>query len=231
MKPRALIVVMAGLLAGCAQTTTSMTLENSLRLTPETASHFARLAVKCIDKEFPNSPAHVVNSAQEVLGPKALHPSFYGCYDWHSSVHGHWMLVRLLRLFPSMPEANEIRTALNRNLTAENITLEAEYFKRPNVQSFERTYGWAWLLKLTEELQLSKDTDSARWRENIRPLADLLAERYIGFLPKQTYAIRTGVHPNTAFGIGFALDYANTLGDRRLKDLLVERSINYYGND
>ena len=231
MKPRALIVVMAGLLAGCAQTTTSMTLENSLRLTPETASHFARLAVKCIDKEFPNSPAHVVNSAQEVLGPKALHPSFYGCYDWHSSVHGHWMLVRLLRLFPSMPEANEIRTALNRNLTAENITLEAEYFKRPNVQSFERTYGWAWLLKLTEELQLSKDTDSAHWRENIRPLADLLAERYIGFLPKQTYAIRTGVHPNTAFGIGFALDYANTLGDRRLKDLLVERSINYYGND
>src|SRR5215510_847452 len=113
-------------------------------LTQAEASHFAALALKCINRELPNKPEHVINTAADVQSPKALHPAFYGCYDWHSSVHGHWMLVRLLKTFPNLPESTQIRTALNANLTADNIAAEVAYMKQPNRQSFERTYGWAW---------------------------------------------------------------------------------------
>src|SRR5215210_2177603 len=114
---------------------------NQHSLTPVQASHFAQLALKCVNREYPNKPEHVLNDKQDVDNPRALHPAFYGCYDWHSSVHGHWMLVRLLRLFPDMPEARDIRKALNGNLAAENIRVETEYLKQKNRQSFERTYG------------------------------------------------------------------------------------------
>ena len=129
---------------------------HDISLTQSQASHFARLALKCVAKEYPNKPEHVLNDGQDVQSPKALHPAFYGCYDWHSSVHGHWMLVRLLRLFPNLPEAGEIRAAIGANLSEENIKVEAAYLKQKNRQSFERTYGWAWLLKLAEELSLAK---------------------------------------------------------------------------
>lgn len=195
------------------------------------ASHFARLALKCISKEFPNKPEHVLNDSGDLQGPKALHPAFFGCYDWHSSVHGHWMLARILRLFPALPEAQEIRKALNSNLTAENIMRETAYLKQPNRQSFERTYGWAWLLKFAEELSLWDDSDARAWSGNLQPLVAALVEKYIVFLPKQTYPIRTGVHPNTAFGLAFALDYAKTSGDQKLEALITERSRNYFGND
>ena len=160
-----------------------------------------------------------------------MHPSFYGCYDWHSSVHGHWMLVRLLRLFPQLPESRQIREALNGNLSSENITVEVSYLTQPNRQSFERTYGWAWLLKLAEELRGWNDEDGRRWSRNLQPLADALADRYITFLPKQTYPIRTGVHPNTAFGLAFALDYARAVGNKKLEGLIEERSRTYFGSD
>lgn len=195
------------------------------------ASHFAALALKCVAREFPNKPEHVINNASEVRSPKALHPAFYGCYDWHSSVHGHWMLIRLLKTFPRLPEAAQIRRALNANLTGENIQAEVAYMKQPNRQSFERTYGWAWALKLAEELQTWNDADGKRWSSNLRPLADLIAQSYRTFLPKQTYPIRTGVHPNTAFGLAFALDYAKTSGDRELETLLNERSRTYFAKD
>lgn len=195
------------------------------------ASHFAALALKCVAREYPNKPEHVINNAGEVKSPKALHPAFYGCYDWHSSVHGHWMLIRLLKTFPQLPEAARIRSALDANLTAENIQAEVAYMKQPNRQSFERTYGWAWALKLAEELQTWNDADGKRWSGNLQPLADLLSKSYRAFLPKQTYPIRTGVHPNTAFGLAFALDYAKTSGDRELESLLNERSRNYFAKD
>ncbi|HXQ74390.1 MAG TPA: DUF2891 domain-containing protein [Pyrinomonadaceae bacterium] len=195
------------------------------------ASHFAALAMKCVAREFPNKPEHVINNAGEVQSPKALHPAFYGCFDWHSSVHGHWMLVRLLKSFPNLSESTKIRNALNVNLTAENIQAEVAYLKQPNRQSFERTYGWAWALKLAEELHGWNDTDGRRWSENLKPLADALSQSYRNFLPKQTYPIRTGVHPNTAFGLAFALDYAKTTGDRELESLLDERSRTYYAKD
>ena len=200
-------------------------------LNDKQASHFAELAMKCVAREYPNKPEHVINNASEVRSPKALHPAFYGCYDWHSSVHGHWMLVRLLKTFPNLPETYQIRGALNEDLTAENIQAEVAYMKQPNRQSFERTYGWAWALKLAEELATWNDADGKRWSTNLQPLADLIAKSYRTFLPKQTYPIRTGVHPNTAFGLAFALDYAKTSGDRELEAVLNERSRTYFAKD
>ncbi len=209
----------------------AQTTDNELVLNQPGASRFARLALKCVRKEFPNKPEHVMNDKSDVSSPSTLHPAFFGCYDWHSSVHGHWMLVRLLRRFPTLPEADEIRNALNANLTRENIQTEVAYLKQPNRQSFERTYGWAWLLKLGEELYVRKDADGRRWLENLQPLVDALVERYIAFLPKQNYPIRTGVHPNTAFGLAFALDYAKAAGNEKLISLIVERSGTYFGGD
>ena len=194
--------------------------ETTLALTKEQASAFARLALKGINKEYPNKPEHVMSGPVDVKGPKALHPAFFGCYDWHSSVHGHWMLVRLLRLFPYLPEASEIRATLVTHLTAENLKVETDYFARADSRSFERPYGWAWLLKLAEELNGWDDPDAKVWAKNLRPLADAIVGRYLDFFPKQTYPIRTGVHPNTAFGLSFAHDYARTIGYKRLLALV-----------
>jgi hypothetical protein len=206
----------------------------NLSLTQSQASHFASLALKCVAREYPNKPEHVLNDDHDVKSPKTLHPAFYGCYDWHSSVHGHWMLVRLLRMFPNLPEGPEIRKALGANLTSKNILAEAAYLKQKNRQSFERTYGWAWLLKLADELSLSAssdDADARLWSRNLQPLVEVLVDSYIAFLPKQTYPIRTGVHPNTAFGLAFAFDYAKTAGNEKLASLIAERSRTYFGND
>lgn len=213
-----------------AQSTERVKKESS-KMTSQQASAFARLALKGIRKEYPNKPADVLNSEKDIKGPRDTHPAFYGCFDWHSSVHGHWMLVRLLQIFPELPEKKEIRTALAENLTAKNLQTEADYFSGPNRQSFERTYGWAWLLKLAEELHGWDDPDGKEWSRNVKPLADVIAARYIAFLPKQTYPIRTGVHPNTAFGLMFAFDYAKTIGNKPLLALVEERSRTYYGKD
>jgi Protein of unknown function (DUF2891) len=203
----------------------------STSLNEKQASHFAGLALKCVGREYPNKPEHVVNTSADVRSPKSLHPAFYGCYDWHSSVHGHWMLVRLLKTFPSLPQEKEIRSALSRNLTAANIEAEVAYMKQPNRQSFERTYGWAWLLKLAEEIHGWEDADGKVWATNLQPLADVIAKAYIRFLPKQTYPIRTGVHPNTAFGLAFAFDYAKAVDHAQLRELLNERSRKYFAAD
>ena len=205
--------------------------KSTTSLTEAQASHFAQLALKCVQREYPNKPDHVLNDSAEVQSPKAVHPAFYGCFDWHSSVHGHWMLVRLLRLFPDLPEAGDIRKALGANLSAENILVETAYLKQKNRQSFERTYGWAWLLKLAEELSLSSDADAKTWSRNLQPLVDALVDSYVQFLPKQTYPIRTGVHPNTAFGLAFAFDYAKASGNEKLAALIAERSRTYFAND
>jgi hypothetical protein len=197
----------------------------------EQASAFAKLALKGINKEYPNKPGDVLNSDADVKTPRALHPAFYGCFDWHSSVHGHWMLVRLLRLFPNLPEKQQIRAVLAEHLTAKNLKAEADYFARPNQQSFERPYGWAWLLKLAEELHSWDDPDAKEWSKNLQPLTDTIVARYLAFFPKQTYPIRSGVHPNTAFGFAFALDYARATGNKRLAELVEERSKAYFGKD
>jgi len=200
-------------------------------LTEAQASHFAGLALKCVAKEYPNKPEHLMNNSVDVQSPKSLHPAFYGCYDWHSSVHGHWMLVRLLIMFPNLPQKQEIRKALSASLTAKNIRAEVAYLQGANRQSFERTYGWAWLLKLAEELSRLNDAEAKSWLRNLQPLVDELVSRYTAFFPKQTYAIRTGVHPNTAFGLAFAFDYATAVGNEKLVALIAERSRTYFAKD
>ena len=177
-------------------------------LTRANASSFAKLALKGAKKEYPNKPGHVLLDDADAKTPRALHPAFYGCYDWHSAVHGHWMLAHLLRKFPDLPEAKEIRDVLNAHLTAENIKAEVEYFNRQEAKSFERPYGWSWLLKLAEELHGWDDADAKKWSAAVKPLAELIAARYVEYFPKQTYPIRAGVHSNTAFGFTFAHDYA-----------------------
>jgi len=198
---------------------------------PGQATRFARLALDCIQRELPNSIQHVISSPSDVQRPRELHPAFYGCLDWHSAVHGHWMLVRLLRTVPALPEAAEIRAALDANLTAGHIAAEVAYFAGAHRQSFERTYGWAWLLQLAAELHGWDDVGARRWSAHLQPLTETIVRRYLAFLPRQTYPIRTGVHANTAFGLALALDYARTAGHTELAALLVERATTYYAAD
>jgi Protein of unknown function (DUF2891) len=200
-------------------------------LTRERATAFAKLALKGAKKEYPNKPGHVLLDDADAKTPKALHPAFYGCYDWHSAVHGHWMLARILKEYPDLPEAKEIRGVLDAHLTADNIRVEVDYFNRREAKSFERPYGWAWLLKLAEELHGWDDADAKKWSAAVRPLAELIAARYVEYFPKQTYPIRSGVHPNTAFGLAFAHDYARAVGDTKLRELVEERARAYYGKD
>lgn len=205
--------------------------EGMLGLTVLQASSFARLALKGVNKEYPNKLDHVMGASGDVRGPKSLHPAFFGCYDWHSSVHGHWMLARLVRRFPDLPEATEIRSIFADHFSEGALKAEADYFSRPESRTFERTYGWAWLLKLAQELNGWDDPEAKVWAKNLKPLADAVAARYIGYFPKQIYPIRTGVHPNTAFGLALAYDYARSVGDDALKRTVEERARFYFGND
>lgn len=205
--------------------------KSALNITQEQASKFATLALKNIHREYPNKPNNVLAGPEEVLPPSKLYPAFYGSFDWHSSVHGHWMLVRLLKKFPQLAQAENIRTALARSLTAENLRGEAEFFKKPESKSFERPYGWSWFLKLALELHTWEDTQGRAWAKNLKPLEDLIVKRYMEFFPRQTYPIRSGVHSNTAFGLTFALDYARGMKNRELEEVLVAVAKTYYLKD
>jgi hypothetical protein len=201
----------------------------ALSLDQAAASRFAQLALNCVRREYPNKLDHTMNGPDEVKAPKALHPSFYGCYDWHSSVHGHWMLARLLRRFPKMPGAAEIRGVLDDHLATPAIAAEVAYFGQPNRKSFERTYGWAWLLELQAELL---DWPEAKvWAMQLQPLADTVVRAFEDFLPRQDYPIRTGVHPNTAYALQMVLHYARAAHDDKLALLAKERARTYYGKD
>ncbi|HMQ31991.1 MAG TPA: DUF2891 domain-containing protein [Chloroflexaceae bacterium] len=200
-------------------------------LTAELASRLACVALEGIAREYPYSPGHVLMDAADARRPRELHPAFYGCFDWHSAVHTHWQLVRLLRLLPALPEAAAIRAALGAHLTSANLRAEAAYFAEPGRRGFERPYGWAWLLKLAEELLGWDDPDARRWSAAVAPLARLVAELYLEFLPRLTYPVRSGVHSSTAFGLAFALDYARAAGHAPLRELVVARSLDYFGAD
>ena len=200
-------------------------------LTDEQVSDFAGLALKGMDQEYPNKPSNVMAGPESVQSPQEMHPAFYGCFDWHSSVHGHWMLVRLIRLHPDHPQVDEIRQRLANHLTMEKLEKEAEYFRAPHNRLFERMYGWAWLFRLVAELEEWNDEQGNQWRENLRPLEEILAERVREYLPKLTYPIRTGVHPNTAFAMGQILDYAQVTGQEDLIQLIQQRARDYYLND
>jgi hypothetical protein len=195
------------------------------------ANKFAAIALAGISREYPNAPGIVLSGPADMQPPHVIHPAFFGCFDWHSSVHGHWMLVRLLRLFPDMTQAKTIRSTLTGNLSAANLQAEADYFTDPNHRSFERTYGWAWLLKLAEELYTWDDDDATTWSNNLQPLVKVIVAGYLDYLPKQTYPIRIGTHSNTAFGLAFALDYSRTTKNQELECLLMQRSRDYFLRD
>lgn len=206
--------------------------ENSTNnLAIDLASHFAKLVLKCIQQEYPNKPGQVFGSDADLKPPREIRPAFYGCFDWHSAVHGQWMLVKLTKHFPDLPETVVIRQAIDRHLTPENILVEVAFFLDSNNTSFERTYGWAWLLKLAEELYTWDDPQARDWLQALQPLTDLLVKRYLDFLPKLNYPIRVGEHTNTAFGLAFAWDYANTTGQQTLKNLVAQKALYYYAND
>jgi hypothetical protein len=204
---------------------------HDVTLTVELASRLARLALEGATREYPNSPAHLLLETGDRRTPRELHPAFYGCFDWHSAVHSHWLLVRLLRVLPELPEAATIRATLNAHLSPANLAVETAYFGEPGRHSFERPYGWAWLLKLAEELQGWDDSDGQLWSAAVAPLAELLATRLREFLPLLSYPVRSGVHSNTAFALGFTLDYARATGDAPLGELVVERSRHFFGAD
>ena len=205
--------------------------DENFKLNEELVSKFYHLAFQCITQEYPNKIGHVLNSEQDIKGPRALHPAFYGCFDWHSAVHGHWSLIKILKLFPDFPHASKIKAALAKNITPENIKQECAYFKGKGRKSFERTYGWAWFLKLCEEIYTWQDPDARKFSKILKPLEQLLVQKYLDFLPKQNYPIRTGVHPNTAFGLAFALDYARTLNNIQLEELIILKGKEYYASD
>jgi hypothetical protein len=201
-------------------------------LTPEGAAHLASLPLKCINQEYPNKTGHTARSdSDQVLTPKQLHPVFYGCFDWHSSVHGYWMLVRLLKKFPDIVQKNYIEKIFNENITPEKIAVEVAYFNAPLSKSWERTYGWAWLLRLDQELLEWKDERAQQWHATLQPLTQKIVELWTAYLPKLTYPNRTGVHPNTAFGLVFALDYARAAGNKNFEKAIVQTARNLFEKD
>lgn len=200
-------------------------------LTVKGASHLAGLPLKCIQQEFPYKTGVVFTNNELIKNPKSYHPAFYGCFDWHSSVHGHWMLIRLLKLFPQMPEAGNIRNILRQQLTYNNIEGEINIFKDKNNKSFERTYGWAWILQMQKELLEWNDTLGKQLAANVQPLADMFSKSYRDYLGKLVYPIRVGEHSNLAFGLRLAWDYAAVKKDDSLKNSIREAALRFYKND
>jgi hypothetical protein len=200
-------------------------------LAPERAASFADIALANVAREFPNKMDHVMDSADDVRRPRELHPAFYGSFDWHSSVHMHWLLARVRRLFPGLPQRGAIDALFDAHLTPPNIAAECAYLKRPTARGFERTYGWAWLLELATELRRGTDAESRRWSSVLDPLASAFVQRYLDYLPRQHHPLRAGVHPNSAFGLVLALDHARAAGAASLEALCVERARAWFGAD
>ena len=197
------------------------------RLTPELASQFARIALGHVAREYPNKLDHVLNGPDDARAPRDLHPIFFGSFDWHSCVHGYWLLATVLRLEPGIPEAGAIRALFDEAFTAEKVAAEVAYLAHPSARGFERPYGWGWLLKLQAEL-LAHD---APWAAAHQPLAAAFAQRFRDFLPKAAYPIRTGVHSSTAFALALASDYAKTTGDTDLLALFEAKARAWYLDD
>jgi hypothetical protein len=201
------------------------------RLTAELASRFATLALDHVARPYPNKLDHVLNGPEDVRAPRELHPIFYGSFDWHSCVHGYWLLLRLLRQFPTVPETTRIRTVVDQHFTNNAVAAEVAYLARPLTGTFERPYGWAWLLMLAGELASHESSDGRRWSATLAPLVTAFERRFLDFLPKATYPVRGGTHSNTAFAIILALEYADAVRNGALATMLRERALAWYGAD
>ena len=195
------------------------------------AERFAKLALACVHKEYPNKISHSMASDADVAPPRKLTPAFYGCYDWHSSVHGHWLLARLVRTFPDADFVQPARDALRQSLTAENIAQEAAYFRAEGRASFERPYGLAWFLQLNAELREWDDPQAKEMAVNLRPLEQAVLEHLNAWLPKLSNPVRIGEHDQSAFALGLMLDYAHGAGDQKLAALVTAKARQFYFND
>jgi hypothetical protein len=205
--------------------------ESSSTETLASLERFAALALKCVHQEYPNKIAHVLASDADARAPRELTPVFYGCFDWHSAVHGHWLLARLVRLHPQAPFAAAARLRLGASFTPENVAGELRYLQGAGRTSFERPYGLAWLLQLCAELAEWDDAEARAWSAALAPLEALAAERLKSWLPKLSHPIRTGEHSQTAFALALALDWARSRGDRAMEALIVERALHYHARD
>lgn len=196
------------------------------------ANQLAELPLNCISNPYPYKDAQTLSKPEDLALPQELHPAFYGCFDWHSAVHGHWSLVYLLKTFPNLAKSIEIRNAIDKNISTEHIAKEMAYFSlNKYTSSYERTYGWAWLLKLSEELYTWDDPDAKKWYAILKPFNEMISQKYIEYLPKLAYPIRVGEHSNTAFGLSFALDYARAVKDDSLKLMIGKRAKDFYLSD
>jgi hypothetical protein len=204
-----------------------MTAQKQNGLTRDQADAFAAIALGHIGREYPNKLDHVLNGPQDLEGPRALHPIFFGSFDWHSAVHSHWLLARCHRRFPN----SAVVAALDAAFTDANVAAELAYLARPAARGFERPYGWAWLLALQSELDAASTAEGRRWAAALRPLAGAFAQRFKDWLPKAHYPVRAGVHSNTAFALALAIDYADRAGDAALGELIRERVGIWYGDD
>ncbi len=199
-------------------------------LTKDIAEKFAGLALAHVSREYPNIMQHVMGDAADIIGPRQAHPIFFGSYDWHSCVHGYWLLARLMRRYPDLSTAREIRALFAERITPINVEAECAYLRRPEARSFERPYGWGWLLALQAELEQHKDAAGQNTALTMRPLAEAFADRFRAFLPLCDYPIRTGVHSSTAFALRLAADYAEP-SDPVLFALMRDKVFAWYGND
>ena len=211
--------------------TSSLTLASDDNKKESYAQVFSHLAMDCIHKEYSNKIAHYMNSDEDLKPPRELYPAFYGCFDWHSSVHGHWLLVRLLNTHGNEVDSAAIMRMLEKSFTEDNIAGEIASYTRPGMKSFERPYGIAWLLQLTAELRQSDHKETKQWLDHLFPLEQQAVANISEWLPKLTFPIRTGEHSQTAFAFGLMLDWARVAGDREFEALLTARVIELYSND
>jgi hypothetical protein len=209
----------------------AMAADTSPRFDEKAAERFASLALACVHKEYPNHISHLLNSDADVAPPHTLTPAFYGCYDWHSSVHGHWLLVRLIRTFSDAKFVPAAREALGQSLTAKNIAQEAAYLRGKGRASFERPYGLAWLLQLVSELKEWDDPQAKEMAANLHPLEEAALERLNDWLPKLANPVRIGEHDQTAFALGLMLDYARGTSNENFAEVVITKARQFYFND
>lgn len=205
--------------------------EENLKLTYVNAEEIATIPIECLWKEYPNKLNQTLADSSHLQAPAELHPIFYGCFDWHSSIHGHWLLASLMNLYPDTELEKEVISIFDEQFQVPKIQMELAYFLPKVNKSFERTYGWAWYLKLIAELRDSKFNEDHKWEFHMKSLTTMISNLYQEFLPKLVYPIRVGEHNNTAFGLSLAYDYARKVGEVEFETLIIERSKTYYMED
>ncbi|GLB50673.1 DUF2891 domain-containing protein [Neptunitalea lumnitzerae] len=235
MKKFLLIVAVSFIYISCSEketaNNTKTTPKKQLTLTEAQAFTISQLPITCIDTEYPNKTGQLLQAATDLGTPSELHPAFYGCFDWHSSVHGHWSIVSVLNKYPNIKNRDTLIRILKEHITTENIQAEVAYFNRKGEYAYKRTYGWAWLLKLSEALQQSKINEVANLHTTLEPLTQCIVTRYLNYLPKLQYPTRVGTHTNTAFGLSLAYDYATSSKNDTLSKAIKETALRFFKND